>query len=121
MKWTSRILTGLPVLFLAFDGAIKIANIDAVRETSAQLGMSGVSMPALGIVLLACLALFLVKRTAVIGAVLLTAFLGGAVAMHVRVGNPLATHILVPVYVAVLLWAGLYLRDTRVRALVKGV
>ena len=66
-------------------------------------------------------ALYLVKRTAPLGALLLTAFLGGAVAMHVRVGDPLATHILVPVYVASMLWGGLYLRDTRVRALIQGV
>jgi DoxX-like family len=95
-------------------------NPSPVREASAKLGLPDGVAPVLGVVLLVCLALYLMKRTAPLGAVLLTAFLGGAVAMHVRIGDPLATHVLMPVYVAVLLWGGLYLRDTRVRALVQG-
>jgi hypothetical protein len=70
------------------------------------------------VILLACTLLYLAPRTAVLGAVLLTAYLGGAVAMHTRVGDPLLSHVLMPVYVSILLWGGLYLRDPRVRAAV---
>lgn len=119
--WLARIVTGIPVAFLALDGAIKLFDPAPVRDAMAKLGIPDGLAPALGVVLLGCLALYMAKRTAPIGAVLLTGFLGGAVAMHVRVGDPLATHVLTPVYVAVLLWGGLYLRDTRVRALVKGL
>jgi hypothetical protein len=117
-RWTGRILTGIPTLFLTFDAIIKFANVPAVAEASAKLGLPPDLAPALGAILLACLALYLVPRTAVVGAVLLTGYLGGAVAMHVRVGDPLVSHVLFPIYVAVLLWGGLYLRDARVRALV---
>jgi hypothetical protein len=71
----------------------------------------------LGIVLLACVVIYLVPRTAVLGALLLTGYLGGAVATHIRVGNPLFTHVLTPTYFAALIWGGLMLRDARVRAL----
>lgn len=118
-RWPGRVLTGLPVLFLAFDAIAKLANAHQVAEASQRLGLPVDVAPALGVVLLACLALYLVPRTAVLGAVLLTGYLGGAVAMHVRIGDPLASHVLFPVYVAILLWGGLYLRDARVRALVR--
>src|SRR5262249_40181999 len=110
--WIGRLTTGVPVLFLLFDAAIKIAHVHAVTEASARLGLPDGVTPALGVVLLGCVAVFLVPRTAVLGAVLLTGYLGGAVAMHVRVADPLASHVLFPVYVAVLLWGGLYLRDS---------
>jgi len=73
--------------------------------------------PALGVVLLACVALYLTPRVAPLGAMLLTGYLGGAVAMHVRIGDPLFSHTLFPVYVGVMIWAGLMLRDSRVRKL----
>ena len=113
--WIGRIMSGLPVLFLLFDAAIKIAHISAVTEGSARLGLPDDVNPALGVVLLASVVVYVVPRTAVLGAVLLTGYLGGAVAMHVRVTDPLASHVLFPVYVGVLLWGGLYLRDSRVR------
>jgi DoxX-like family len=114
-----RILTGLPVAFLVFDIALKIANPPFVVEASEQLGVPGQLAPMLAAILAACLGLYLVPRTAVLGAVLLTGYLGGAIAIHVRVGDPLFTHDLFPIYVAALLWGGLYLRDARVRALVR--
>ena len=118
MKIIGRIVTGLPVLFLAFDGAVKLANPSFVTEASAKLGLpSGISV-GLGVVLLASLALYLFRRTALIGAVLLTGYLGGAVLAHLRVGDPFASHVLMPVYVGILLWVGLYLRDERLRGLV---
>ena len=118
MKIIGRIITGLPVLFLAFDGAVKLANPSFVTEASAKLGLpAGISV-GLGIVLLASLALYLARRTALLGAVLLTGYLGGAIASQVRVGNPLFSHVLFPIYVAALIWGALYLRDRRVRALI---
>ena len=108
MKIIGRIITGLPVLFLAFDGAVKLANPSFVVEASAKLGLpSGIAV-GLGVVLLASLALYLVRRTALLGAVL----------AHLRVGDPFASHVLMPVYVGILLWLGLYLRDERLRRLV---
>ena len=118
MKTIGRIVTGLPVLFLAFDGAVKLANPSFVTEASAKLGLPGGISVGLGIVLLASLALYLVRRTALLGAVLLTGYLGGAVLAHLRVGDPFASHVLMPVYVGILLWVGLYLRDERLRGLV---
>src|ERR1700709_2838828 len=118
MKIIGRIVTGLPVLFLAFDGAVKLANPSFVTEGAAKLGLpAGISV-GLGIVLLASLALYLARRTALLGAVLLTGYLGGAVLAHLRVGDPFASHVLMPVYVGILLWVGLYLRDERLRGLV---
>ena len=116
-RWGGAVLSGLPVLFLLFDGAIKLVNIPAVAEASARLGYPADTMRPLGLLLLACTLLYAARRTAVLGAVLLTGYLGGAIATHVRVGDPLASHTLFPVYIAAMLWGGLYLRDERVRAL----
>ena len=112
-----RIVTALPVLFLAFDTAIKFSNVPAVAETMNQLGYAPSAAPLIGILELACLAIYLGPQTAVLGAVLLTGYLGGAIASHVRVGNPLFSHELFPTYIAALLWLGLYLREPRLRAL----
>lgn len=112
-----RAIGALPVLFLLFDGVGKFVKPAPVVEGTLQLGYpAGVLVP-LGIVLLACTVLYAVPRTAVLGAILLTGYLGGAVATHVRVGNPMATHTLFPVYFGVLLWGSLWLRDPRVREL----
>lgn len=110
-------LSAVPAAFLVFDSAIKLVKIAAVVEGSARLGFSEWTARPLGIVLLASVLCYLFPRTAVLGAVLLTGYLGGAVAAHVRVDDPLLSHTLFPVYVALLLWGGLYLRDPRVRAL----
>lgn len=116
-RWPGRVLTAIPALFLAFDVAIKFANPPAVAEASLKLGLPLELTPVLGAVLAVCLALYLVPRTAPLGAVLLTGYLGGAIVTHLRVGDPLISHTLFPIYVGALLWAGLYLRDARVRRL----
>jgi hypothetical protein len=118
LRWTGRVLSGLPVVFLAFDAAMKLARVQPVAEASARLGLPEHVNGGLGVVLLTLLVLYLIPRTAVLGAVLITGYLGGAVAMHLRVGDPLASHTLFPVYVGTMVWAGLFLRDARVRALV---
>ena len=110
-----RFVTALPVLFLLFDVTIKLLNIRPVIDSMIRLGDAPDLGPAIGLLELCCLAVYLVPRTATVGGIVLTGFLGGAVATHVRVGDPLFTHVLFPVYVATLLWAGLYLRQARVR------
>jgi hypothetical protein len=114
-RWAGRILTAIPVLFLAFDVTIKLAHPPFVSAANARLGYPESVVVGLGVVLATCLVLYLIPRTAVLGAVLLTGYLGGAIATHVRVGDPLFSHVLFPVYVAALLWGGLYLRDGRLR------
>ena len=114
--WAGRIITGFVSLFLAFDGVIKLLKLGPVMEGTIKLGYPTSTVLGMGVVLLSCLALYLVPRTAVFGAVLLTGYLGGAIATHVRVGDPLFSHTLFPIYVAVMIWGGLYLRDSRVRA-----
>jgi hypothetical protein len=116
-RWAGRILTALPVLFMLFDSAIKFSGIDAVAEAHQRLGIPERFAGLIGAIELACLVLYLVPRTALLGAVLLTGFLGGAVAIHLRIGDPLFSHTLFPIYVGTLFWAGLYLRDARARAL----
>jgi hypothetical protein len=115
---TGRVISGLAVLFLAFDTAIKLTTSAAAVTGTTDLGFSAGLVRPIGVIELACLALYVVPRTAPLGAVLLTAYFGGAVATHLRLGNPLLTHTLFPIYVAALVWGGLYLRDLRVRALV---
>jgi hypothetical protein len=110
-------LTALPVLFLTFDAAIKLVEEPHAVAATADLGFPIELLGTLGAIELGCLVLFLVPRTAFLGALLLTAYLGGAVAAHVRLLNPVATHTLFPVYVAAVCWAGLALRDRRVLAL----
>jgi hypothetical protein len=112
-----RILSGIAVLFLAFDAAMKLLALPAAVEGTTQLGYPASTLLPIGIIQLICLALYLIPRTAIIGAILWTGYLGGAIATHVRVGSPLFTHILFPIYVAALLWVGLWLRDRRVSAL----
>ena len=115
--WAGRILSALPVLFLLLDGVMKIVKPAFVVEATVQLGYPESVIVALGVVLIACTILYLIPRTAVLGAILLTGYLGGAVATHVRVGGPLFS-ILMPVILGAMLWGGLYLRDERVRSLV---
>jgi len=117
VRWTGRVVSAVPVLFLTLDGIGKLAMPAPVKEGTESLGYSTSVIVPLGIVTLACLALHLYRRTAVLGAVLLTGYLGGAVATHVRVGSPVFSHILFPVYLGIFIWLGLYLRDRRVRGL----
>ncbi len=116
--WAGRIMSGLAILFLAFDGAVKVLELPPVVEGTIRLGYPASVVFGLGIVLLVCLVAHVIPRTSVLGAVLLTGYLGGAIATHVRIGDPLLTHTLFPIYVAVLIWGGLYLRDDRLRAVI---
>jgi hypothetical protein len=116
--WAGRIMSALPVLFLLMDGVMKLMKPDFVVKATIQLGYPESVIFGLGIVVLVCVILYVIPRTAVLGAILLTGYLGGAVATHVRVGDPLFSHALFPVYFAILLWGGLYLRDERLRALI---
>jgi hypothetical protein len=117
-NWAGVIVTGLPVLFLLFDSVIKLMQIQPVKDSFTQLGYPLSLAPIIGTIELVCLALYLLPRTSVLGAILLTGYLGGAVATHVRVGSPLLSHVLFPTYIGLLLWTGLYLRESRLRALV---
>jgi hypothetical protein len=112
-------LSTVVVLFLLLDAAMKLMAMPIVLTTSAQLGYPGTAEMArgLGILLLICTVLYVIPRTAILGAVLLTAYLGGTVATHLRAGNPLFTHMLFGVYLGVFLWGGLFLRDAALRAL----
>jgi hypothetical protein len=110
-------MSALPILFLLFDAAMKLLRLPFVLEATAKIGYPTSAVGGIGLVLFLCLIVHLIPRTAILGAVLLTGYLGGAVATHVRVGDPLGSHVLFPVYVAALIWGGLYLRDRRVRGL----
>ena len=113
------VLSGLVIAFLLMDATMKLLALSVVLETSGPLGFPGAAMArGLGVLLLVCTFLYAAPQTAVLGAILLTGYLGGAVAPHVRVGDPLFSHILFGVYIGVFLWLGLYLRDARLRALV---
>ena len=116
----SRVLTGIAVLFLTFDVTIKLLTSPEAVTSTVALGYQPHHLLTIGIVELVCLVLYLVPRTAPLGAILFTGYLGGAIATHLRVDNPLFTHTIFPIYVAALLWGGLYLRDARVRGLVRG-
>jgi hypothetical protein len=116
--WTGRILSGLVVAFLLFDATIHILKPAPVIAGFTQLGFSvSVSVP-LGILELVFVILYLIPRTSVFGAILLTGYLGGAISAQVRISAPLFSTILFPIYVALFLWGGLYFRDSRVRALI---
>lgn len=116
--WTSRILTGLVVLFLLFDGVTKVMKVPVVLKACAQLGLPENLVATTGITLLVCTVLYVIPRTSILGAILLTAYLGGAVCIQLRVRNPLLSQTLFPVYFGVLVWLGLYLRESRLRLLI---
>lgn len=118
--WTGHALSGIAILFLALDAGGKLA----MPRTMAAYSPPQLGWPTdvgtflmLGATLLVCTLLYAIPRTAVFGAVLLTAYLGGAVATHVRVGSPLFSHILFGVYLGLFVWGGLWLRDARLRAI----
>jgi hypothetical protein len=114
---TAYVLTTLAVLFLTFDTVIKLLRLAPAVQGTVALGYPEHAVAVIGAIELVCLALYLVPQTAVLGAVIFTGYLGGAVATHLRIGNPLLSHTLFPIYVAALLWGGLYLRDPRLRAM----
>jgi hypothetical protein len=117
MIWTGRALSTLVVLFLTMDGVMKLVKPEFVVKATTELGYSTSVIVPLGITLLVCTLLYVVPQTAVLGAVLLTGYLGGAVATHVHHSDPLFSHVLFPTYLGVMLWLGLVLRDSRLRAL----
>ena len=117
-RWTGLVFSLLAILFLLFDGVIKILKLPIAVESTVQLGYPERVIAGIGIVELVCLALYAFPRTSVLGAIFLTGHLGGAIATQVRVGNPMFSHILFPIYVAVLIWGGLWLRDDRLRTLI---
>jgi len=119
-KWRLRAgfaMSALPVLFLLFDCVIKLLEIGPVLDSFTQLGYPVSLARGIGLLELACITLYVLPRTAVLGAIVLTGFLGGAVATHLRIGDPLFSHVLFPVYVGLLVWGGLFLRDDTLRAL----
>ena len=118
-RWAGRILSGLAVAFLAFDAGLKLVGAQAAVDGTVQLGYAPHHLPILAALELVCLLAYLIPRTAPLGAILWTGYLGGAIASHLRLDNPLFSHELFPMYVAALVWGGLYLRDPRVRALVR--
>jgi apolipoprotein N-acyltransferase len=117
--WTGRVLSGVAVLFLLFDGAIKLVPIQPVTDSLRELGYPATDSFArfLGVVTLLSTALYAWPRTALLGAVLLTGLMGGAIASHLRLGDPLFSHTLFGVYLSLFFWVGLWLRDERVRRL----
>ena len=117
LRWTGRILSAIAVLFLTFDVVIKFMHIAPVTQSLAQLGIPDHFALTIAIIEAACLALYLIPRTSVLGAILFTGYLGGAIFANLRVELPLFSHVLFPTYIGALLWVGLLLRDSRLRVL----
>jgi hypothetical protein len=116
--WTGRVLSGLAIAFLLFDSVIKLMKLPVVLDSFAKLGYPQTLAVPLGTILLICVILYAIPQTSVLGAIFLTGYLGGAVATHTRMGDPLFSHILFPTYMGLLIWGGLYLRERRLSALV---
>jgi len=111
------VLTAFVALFLTFDTVLKVLQLAPAMQGTTELGYPASAVLVIGVIELVCLVLYLVPQTSVLGALVLTGYLGGAIATHVRIGSPLLTHILFPIYVALMVWGGLYLRESRLRAL----
>jgi hypothetical protein len=116
--WASVVMSGWAALFLAFDTVVHLLVGPAVMESFGELGFPVSQAVGLGVLEGACLVLYLIPRTSVLGAILLTGYLGGAVASQVRIGSPLFSHVLFPTYVGVLVWGGLFIRERRLRDLI---
>ena len=115
--WTGRIISALVVLFLLFDSITKVMKVHAVIEASAQLGYPANTIFAIGIILLVCTAFYIIPQTAVLGAILLTGYLGGAVAANLRIGSAMFNTFF-PIVFAALAWTGIFLRESRLGALI---
>ncbi len=115
--WAGRIISGLVVLFLLFDGITKLMKVARVREASVQLGYPMSTVVGIGITVLVCAAVYAIPQTSVLGAILLTGYLGGAVASNVRIANPMF-NTLFPIVFAALMWLGIFLREDRLRTLI---
>ena len=113
--WAGRVISAIIVLFLLFDSITKLIKVDQVLKASARLGYPESLIPVIGVILLACIILYVIPQTCVLGAILLTGYLGGAVASNLRAGDPLFETIF-PIIFGVLAWAGLFLRDDRLHA-----
>ena len=114
MLWAGRIVSALPVLMLLFSGVLKLVKPAPVVESFTRFGYDESLILVLGIVEIACTLIYVIPQTSVLGAVLLTGYLGGATATHVRIGDP---SFVAPIIFGVLIWGGLFLRDARIRAL----
>jgi hypothetical protein len=119
-RWLGRLLSGLVILFMLFDGAIKLVPWPIVTETMDRIGYGSSEALArsLGVITVVCTVLYAVPPTSILGAILLTGYLGGAMASHLRIGSPLFTHTLFGFYLGLMVWGGLWLRDGRMRALI---
>ena len=115
--WAGRIMSVLAVLFLALDSIIKVLNLAPAVEATTQLGYPASLVIGIGIIELLCLAVYVIPRTSVLGAILLTGYLGGAIATQVRAGSPLFP-VVFPIIIGALVWGGLFVREARLRALV---
>jgi hypothetical protein len=113
--WTGRIISAVPILFLTFDAVIKLVKIPAVAEAFGRLGYPLSLASGIGVLALICTAVYAIPRTAALGAVLLTGYLGGAIATQLRIGAG-AFPVVFPIIIAGLVWGGLFLRDSRLRA-----
>ncbi|WP_421931100.1 DoxX family protein [Phenylobacterium sp.] len=118
MVWTGRVLTGLFAAFMVMDTGIKLVRLPVVAQTLTQLGYPPEQGLAIGIIEAVCLALYLWPRTAVLGAILFTAVMGGAIASHMRLNDPLVSHTLFGVWLGLVMWGGLWLRDARLRTMI---
>jgi len=116
MSWAGRVLSTLVVLFLVVDGTIKVMELDVATRTTAQLGYPVHVVFGIGVLTLVIAVLYTIPRTSVLGAILLTGLLGGAITTHLRVGSPLFTHMLFGLYLGLAAWGGLLLRNDRLRA-----
>ncbi len=117
MLWAGWIISALGILFLIFDTSIKVLNMAPAVEATTQLGYPASLVIVIGVIELVCLAVYVIPRTAVLGAILLTGYLGGAVATNVRAGTP-TFNVIFPIIIGALIWGGLFLREARLRALV---
>jgi hypothetical protein len=115
--WLGRVLSGLVILFMLFDGAIKLVPWPVVTETMDRIGYGSSETLArtLGAITIACTVLYAIPPTSILGAILLTGYLGGAIASHVRIDSPLFSHVLFGFYLGLMLWGGLWLRDRSLR------
>ena len=118
-RWTGRVLSGVVIAFLLFDGAIKLVPLPIVTETMDKMGWGASENLArgLGVITIVCTLLYAVPPTSILGAILLTGYLGGAIASHLRIDSPLFTHTLFGLYLGLMLWGGLWLRDGTLRSL----
>jgi hypothetical protein len=115
--WTSRIMSGIVILFMLFDATLKFIRPEAVIQATGELGYKEHHILVQGLLALIPTILYAIPRTSVFGAILLTALFGGAMATHLRVDNPLFSHLLFPVYLAILMWGGIWLRERSIQKL----